>query len=495
MAKKKAAKKPPQVVDDKSPINEFTTSGVLPTFTGRLLVSARDGDASVTPALFEQAAKECSLKTICHSSDYAGEMSMEQADGAEFLVFDEFGIGVVSANSDNREHHSQKLLSLGLRVEQERWNYEQDLDDDLGLDPSAPADSLLKLGDSSPTSLEYLKGFRDGLDHVIARLENQPHLADESLAFAADFADSATATWGLQATGVLGSMHSGAGVKVAVLDSGFDATHPHYTDGRVTTASFIPASTPDRFGRLIPLSDRDANADVSGHGTHCIGTACGPKTPPTGVRYGVAHGSQVFSGKVLSVIVPGRPAGGKDAWILSGFRWAIQNGCSIISMSLGSKVSRGERFVQAYEDLAGAAFRNNVLCVAAAGNDSDRRFNVLHPVSSPANCPSIVSVAAVTRQTSSSGVHGLAYFSNRHLNDFGGEVNFAGPGYEILSSFPNPRTRLMNGTSQATPHVAGIAAMVQEETGKTGRDLYLELRSRVKAQGARVDYGNGLIHV
>ncbi len=478
-------------------VNEFTMSGALPIFTGRLLISLPDGSGDRSEKLIRQASNACGVKDICRSSDFSDNVNMAEADNAEMLVFDEFGIGILSADDDSRENRRHELMKLGLQVDWERWNYQQNLDADLSLDPGDDSTNPTFgiVGQSGKHPLNYLKGFRDGLSHAIEQFEglHRTDLERPSFAFASDFADSSIATWGLQATGVLGSIRSGTGVKVAVLDSGFDVTHPDFLDGRVTTASFIPATTTDQYGRTIVLNDRNQDVDISGHGTHCVGTACGPRLPMTGPRYGVAHGSQVFSGKVLSVIPGTRRAGGKDAWILDGIRWALREGCSVISMSLGSKVARGEGFVNAYEDLARSAFQNGVLIIAAAGNDSDRRINLFQPVSSPANCPSIISVAAVTPQVGTTGVHGTAYFSNRHLNDQGGEINFCGPGLGVLSSYPNPRTTRLDGTSQATPHVAGIAALVQEETGKNGRDLYLELRARAKQQGLRVDYGNGLI--
>jgi subtilisin len=249
--------------------------------------------------------------------------------------------------------------------------------------------------------------------------------------------DESQATWGLQATKVVGSSRTGRGIRVAVLDTGFDEQHPDFAGRSITPRSFV---------------DGEPVQDVHGHGTHCIGTALGPKVPGVLPRYGIAHEAEIFAGKVLS-----DAGSGDDAGILAGIDWAIQNDCAIVSMSLGAPTSPGQAFSQVFERVARRAQEQGTLIVAAAGNES-RRPDVINPVGHPANCPSIMAVGALDAQGA------IAPFSNRGIDPDGGEVDIAAPGVDVLSSWPMPtRTRRVSGTSMATPHVAGIAALYAEQ--------------------------------
>ncbi len=431
-------------------------------------------------------------------------MDMGQADAADVIVFQRFGIAILNAAPDRRKEVAESTVAQGIAVEPEYWKQQ------LGM-ISADSDGQLvdtrATPDSVSASLAYLRGYRDALTRALETIERRETAETALAAAAANFADSDVATWGLQVTGVVGSSLTGNGIKVAVLDTGFDITHPDFRDRNITSSSFIPETTQveDRLGRrrVIAPTDRSATIDQAGHGTHCIGTACGPLNPErlengqSVRRYGIAHGAEIFNGKVLSILPGDQRASGKDGWIIAGIEWAVQNGCSIISMSLGSEVALNENYPTAYEDVAKQALLNGVVLFAAAGNDSKRGFGIFRPVGSPANCPSIYSVGAVQRAANDVG-YAVADFSNRHLNDQGGEINFSGPGQRVFSSYPLPqRTAFLDGTSQATPHVAGIAALMQQETGKTGRALYEVLRERVanRQLPPSVDFGNGLIHV
>jgi subtilisin len=271
-------------------------------------------------------------------------------------------------------------------------------------------------------------------ERVVRALEVTPGPIEEAAPAAADETE---ATWGLQATNVIDSSRTGRGIRVAVLDTGIDRLHPDFEGRPITAESFISG---------------EEVQDGHGHGTHCIGTALGPRDPEVKPRYGIAHEAEIFAGKVLS-----NAGSGGDAGILAAIEWAIRNGCAVVSMSLGAATRPGQSFSQVFERVAQRAQEQCTLIVAAAGNESDRP-EVINPVGHPANCPSIMAVAALDVEGA------IAPFSNRAINPDGSEVDIAGPGVAVYSTWPMPtRYRTISGTSMATPHVAGIAALYAEQ--------------------------------
>lgn len=248
------------------------------------------------------------------------------------------------------------------------------------------------------------------------------------------------ATWGLVATRGNVSNFSGSGIKVAILDTGFDLGHPDFVGRPIVSATFV--------GQPVQ--------DLNGHGTHCTGTACGPKAPAgTTPRYGIAHQSNIHIGKVLS-----NSGGGTTATVLAGMNWAIAQGCQVISMSLGGQIP-----VQtAYTNAGNIALSRGLLIVAAAGNNNGA------PTGAPANSPSIMAVASLDSNLRPSS------FSNK------GKIEIAGPGRDVFSSWPRPqRYNTISGTSMATPHVAGCAALwAQSNPSLRGRQLWDRLRATAR---------------
>ena len=367
--------------------------------------------------LFEEGAAKAGVKAL---RDATGtNVVSATADGRELegegtVVFDRLGVAVVSAPPEQIAQASAPVRGRNpiRAVEPERIVH------------------ALEGGRSA----EYLRGYRDAVLNLTGPAP--PPAAAGVLATA----DESQATWGLQAVRAVNSCHSGAGIALAVLDTGFDATHPDFAGRDVTSESFIQGE--------------DA-ADGHGHGTHCIGTAAGAKCPAAKPRYGVAYEADIFAGKVLS-----NRGSGTDAQILAGIDWAIANGCAVISMSLGSATVPGEPFSEVYENVARRASQAGSLIIAAAGNES-RRPNLINPVGHPANCPSIMAVAAVDVNMA------IAPFSNRGIDPDGGQVDVAGPGVDVYSSWPMPTgNRRISGTSMATPHAAGIAALLAEANPK-----------------------------
>ncbi|GMA32727.1 S8 family serine peptidase [Litorihabitans aurantiacus] len=285
------------------------------------------------------------------------------------------------------------------------------------------------------------------------------------------FADTATAAWGLLATGVVGAgagaastPWDGDGVVVAVLDTGVDAEHPDLAGRIVTARSFV---------------DGEGAHDRNGHGTHVAGTVAGAREPAGGgPRYGVAPGARLLVGKVL-----GDDGSGTSGGVLEGLNWAVEQGAHVVSMSLGTPVAVGEPHLRYYEAAARAALAAGTVVIAAAGNDGPE------PVNSPANCPSVMAVAALDTRLR------RADFSCIGLNGDGGEVDIAAPGVAILSAHPLALapTAVLDGTSMATPHVSGLAALAAQATGSRGRDLWEHLVTTAAplADSAR-DVGRGL---
>ncbi|MGW5151009.1 S8 family serine peptidase [Rhodococcus koreensis] len=400
--------------------------------TGRqVVVFTEDGGRTDRAGLLRSLA---GVSRTARSSDFdSSAMDLEEAEVSDALLFDELGVAVVTADPDQlaalRNAAASPDIAV-LSVEPELVHHALDTEDtDVRGRIASPAN------EAATTDIEH-------------------------------FRDTPEFTWGLQATRLTTSTCGGLGVKVAVLDTGFDLTHPDFLGRAITAQSFVPGAAPQ---------------DGHGHGTHCTGTACGPAAANGTRRYGVAHRADIFVGKVLSD--QGR---GVDGGILAGIEWAIANRCQIISMSLGADVSTVS---VAYETVGQRALAAGVLIVAAAGNNANRAAGRPGLVGAPANSPSIMAVAAVGPDL------GLANFSAASNPVVGGEIDLAGPGVGVFSSVPMPvRYGSKNGTSMATPHVAGIAALWCERTGRTGRELWslLTQHSRRLPLPA-LDVGAGLI--
>jgi subtilisin len=278
-----------------------------------------------------------------------------------------------------------------------------------------------------------------------------------------------TDTWGLQTTRVAESRFSGRGVRVAVLDTGLDLQHPDFVGRSIVSQSFVAGASVD---------------DGNGHGTYCVGVACGPSSPSQLPRYGVAGDAELYVGKVI-----GDDGSGTDGSILAGIDWAVRGGCAIVSLSMGSPVAVGEPYSPVYEQVAQRALAAGTVIMAAAGNDSMRPDDIA-PVDHPANCPSILAVAAIDVYSR------VAPFSCGGINGDGGEVNMAAPGVAIRSSWPRPVLyRTDSGTSMATPCAAGVAALLAEANPTVrGRDLFALLSQSARSLGLPVrDVGAGLI--
>jgi subtilisin len=281
--------------------------------------------------------------------------------------------------------------------------------------------------------------------------------------------EESQSTWGLQLTRASVSRFTGAGVRVAILDSGIDLQHPDFKNRPIVSQCFVPNSVID---------------DGAGHGTYCAGVACGPISPAQPPRYGIASEAELFIGKVI-----GDDGSGTDGSILAGMDWALRSNCAVVSLSMGSPVTAGEPFSAIYEQVAQRALAGGTLIMAAAGNDSVRPEKIA-PVDHPANCPSILAVAAIDAYLR------IAPFSCGGMNADGGEVDIAAPGVAVRSAWPRPALyRTDSGTSMASPFAAGIAALIaQANPSARGSGLKALLTRGAQSLGLPArDVGAGLI--
>lgn len=376
--------------------------------TGRYLVTFKDG--ALDQGL--QAMKGQQLR-MADARDFADQaMAVEDVGDADAVVFPEIGVALVGGDA---------AMSRGMSASAE-------LASDSAIEVIEPEYFVFADGAVD----DYLRGFLRATETIARDLRQDGSGSGEQ-----DELDAQALghTWGLVRCKVPTSTRSGAGIRLAVLDTGMDLGHPDFAGRIVVSQSFV--------GQPVQ--------DLHSHGTHCIGTACGPKAPPgTTPRYGIAYGARIYVGKVLS-----NSGSGSTASVLAGMNWAIANQCSVISMSLGSQAP-----VQAAYSAAGAAaLAKGCLIVAAAGNDYGA------PTGAPANSPTIFAVASLDANLAPSN------FSNQ------GKIEIAAPGRDVYASIPRPtRYGTKSGTSMATPHVAGCAALwAQTSAGLRGMALWNKL--------------------
>ena len=419
MAKKNGGQPP------KKPAEQRLSASVDDLLTAAL----ERGDESLETGRFIVTYKENAIDEAVRSLNTQGfrvadarefkdqAVTLDAVGDAEAVVFPEIGAAVVGGGALNQRGLSaQSEIPLDSPIE--------------AIEPE-----YFVFASADPNSL-YLRGFVRAAEAIAQDLRAPSE--EEELEAEVDPA-VVGATWGLIRCKVPPSRRSGAGIRVTVLDTGMDLGHPDFAGRAFVTQSFV--------GQPVQ--------DLHSHGTHCIGTACGPKAPVGSTpRYGVAFRAPIFVGKVLT-----NSGSGTTASVLAGMNWAIANRCPVISMSLG-----GPGPVQAAYTAAGtSALSRGCLIIAAAGNDAAA-------TGAPANSPTIMSVASLDRTLSPSS------FSNF------GKVEIAAPGRDVFSSVPRPtRYGTKSGTSMATPHVAGCAALWAETSpALRGMALWNRLQTTAK---------------
>ncbi len=268
-----------------------------------------------------------------------------------------------------------------------------------------------------------------------------------------------TTSWGYDAVQAAAAASTngatGAGVIVAVVDTGVDYLHEDLDANNWVNSGETPDNSVDDdgngyvddyygydfIGSLYTAVTPDADPeDEAGHGTHVAGIIAAEDNS-VGVK-GIAPSAQIMPVKVLD-------AGGSgwDSTIADGIRYAVDEGADIINLSLGASLPSNT--VKAAIDYAES---NNVLVVAAAGNSNSYTAS-----SYPAGYSSVISVGATTEDGYK------ADYSNW------GKVDILAPGDDILSSIPGNLYERYSGTSMASPMVSGVAALVMQKFSTNAR--------------------------
>ncbi|MBJ7451545.1 MAG: S8 family serine peptidase [Blastococcus sp.] len=264
---------------------------------------------------------------------------------------------------------------------------------------------------------------RADADAAVRLLEQQASVEAADLTVIAKATAGSISQWGntaIRSVAARAEVTSGAlaGVVVAVLDTGV-SPHSELTAALLPGRNFTPSG-----------SGASDSGDVQGHGTHVAGTVAADAG--SGVE-GIAVGAKVLPVKVLD-----DSGSGASSWISSGILWAADQGADVINMSLGGQYSS-----TVYDAAIAYARSQGTTVIAAAGNANTSATFM------PAAAPGVIGVAATDQN------RGKASFSN-----YGSYVDVAAPGVNIASTYPGNRYVGMNGTSMASPHVAGVVALM-----------------------------------
>jgi thermitase len=252
-----------------------------------------------------------------------------------------------------------------------------------------------------------------------------------------------TSQWGLTKVGAPQAWDVTTGspsINIAILDTGVDVDHPDLANKIVDNRNFTTSNTTD---------------DIYGHGTHVAGIAAANTNNGIGVA-GLGYSCSIINVKVL-----GDDGMGYWSWIAQGIIWAADNGAKVINLSLGDSSNSST-----VEDAINYAWNNGVVVVAAAGNDGNS--NPFYPAYYP-NCIAVAATDANDAKTS--------------WSNYGDWVDVGAPGDNILSTWGHKYYGSMSGTSMASPHVAGLAALLFATVSDTNGDGKLndEVRSRIEA--------------
>ncbi len=250
---------------------------------------------------------------------------------------------------------------------------------------------------------------------------------------------------------------TGSGVKVAVIDTGMDYTHPDLKDNYAGGYNFVAATG-------NPMDD-------NGHGTHVSGIIAAEANGVGVVQ--TAPKARLYALKVLD-----SSGSGYISDIVSALQWCVTNKMQIASMSFGG----GDSY--SMHRACDAAYAANVLLVAAAGNDGASRWR--SAVNSPGSYSSVIAVAATDQNN-----------TRASWSSTGPEVELSAPGVNILSDWPGGKYETLSGTSMATPYVSGTAALVIQggvTSASVVRQRLDNSATHLGSAGRNSSYGYGLVN-
>ena len=275
--------------------------------------------------------------------------------------------------------------------------------------------------------------------------------------------------------------NDGEGVTICVVDTGIDATHPDFA-GRV--------------GLTADFSGKGSAVDGNGHGTHVASTAAGTGAASGGKYVGVAPGATIMAAKALADNGSGRMSN-----VMAGLEWAAQNGADVLNLSLGSRGNSDGS--DALSTMCNAIVDLGKIMVVAAGNSGPRQSTI----GSPGAAEQVITVGASDDQDS------VARFSSRGPTADGRvKPDIVAPGSKIVAARATGTSvgqvvdeyyTTASGTSMATPHVAGLVAlMLRAARGLGPADIKkmlmatsvdINVSENVQSEGDKYIQGDGRI--
>ncbi|RLG64103.1 hypothetical protein DRO02_05150 [archaeon] len=258
---------------------------------------------------------------------------------------------------------------------------------------------------------------------------------------------------------------NGSGIVIAILDTGIDKSHPDLDD-----LDDDPLTCDPKVVGEVSFVDFDGDGaadedpmDYNGHGTHCASIAAGTGAASDGKFKGVAPGAYLLNVKVLCSL-----GYGFSSWVISGIEWAVEHGVDILSMSLGTDV-----YVEPVAEAIKWAISQGAIVVVAAGNGG---FYGYFTISFPGSMDEVITVGSCTKPPFK-----VSAWSSRGpvLPSWSIKPDIVAPGENIIAAraantsmgYPiNDYYTMASGTSMATPHVAGAAALLLQIHPDWGQD-------------------------